>query len=81
MVLAGLRLSLGVSWMTMIAAEVLGADYFGMGELIFAYERSFKQTNVIATILSIGVVGYLMDLCFRLVQRRLTRWKLEAVGV
>jgi len=80
MMLAGLRLSLGVSWMTLIAAEVLGADYVGMGELVFAYERDFLQMNVLATILSIGVVGFTIDALMRLAQWRLGRWQPAGIG-
>lgn len=73
MILAGVRLSLGVSWMTLIAAELIGADS-GLGWRSFWYEQFFSTHNTMAIILTVGVLGYLLDSCVRLLQRSLTGW-------
>lgn len=72
-ILAGARLSLGVSWMAMVAAELTGADS-GLGWRIFWYQEFFAMDKVMAVILTIGVLGYIFDALLRFVQAHITRW-------
>ena len=73
LVLAGARLSLGVAWMAMVAAELTGADS-GLGWRIFWYQEFFAMDKVMAVILTIGVLGYIFDTLLRWLQARITRW-------
>jgi len=77
-VLAGARLSLGVAWMAMVAAELTGADA-GLGWRLFWYQEFFAMDKVMAVILTIGVLGYLFDLLLRKLQARITRWSRDSV--
>lgn len=77
-VLAGARLSLGVAWMAMVAAELVGADS-GLGWRIFWYQEFFAMDRVMAVILAIGVLGFLVDSALRWAQARLTGWRPEAM--
>jgi len=70
-VLAGARLSLGVAWMAMVAAELTGADA-GLGWRLFWYQEFFAMDKVMAVILTIGVLGYLFDTLLRKLQSRIT---------
>ena len=72
LILAGARLSLGVSWMAMIAAELTGADA-GLGWRIFWYQEFFATDKVMAVILTIGLLGYALDSAMRWLQTRVTR--------
>jgi len=76
-VLAGARLSLGVAWMAMVAAELTGSDA-GLGWRLFWYQEFFAMDKVMAVILTIGVLGYLFDTLLRALQARITRWSLES---
>jgi ABC-type nitrate/sulfonate/bicarbonate transport system permease component len=73
LVLAGARLSLGVSWMAMVAAELTGSDS-GLGWRIFWYQEFFAMDRVMAVILTIGVLGYILDGLLRALQARVTAW-------
>jgi ABC-type nitrate/sulfonate/bicarbonate transport system permease component len=73
LILAGARLSLGVAWMAMVAAELTGADS-GLGWRIFWYQEFFAIDKVMAVILTIGALGYIFDTLLRLLQARITRW-------
>lgn len=73
LILAGARLSLGVAWMAMVAAELTGADS-GLGWRIFWYQEFFAMDKVMAVILTIGVLGYIFDTLLRWLQARITRW-------
>ena len=72
-VLAGARLSLGVAWMAMVAAELTGSDA-GLGWRLFWYQEFFAMDKVMAVILTIGVLGYFFDTLLRALQARITRW-------
>ena len=73
LVLAGARLSLGVAWASMVAAELTGSDE-GLGWRIFWYQEFFAMDKVMAVILTIGVLGYALDSGLRWLQRSVTRW-------
>jgi NitT/TauT family transport system permease protein len=76
LVLAGARLSLGVAWAAMVAAELTGADA-GLGWRIFWYQEFFAMDKVMAVILTIGVLGYALDLALRRLQAAMTRWSAD----
>ena len=76
-VLAGARLSLGVAWMAMVAAELTGSDA-GLGWRLFWYQEFFAMNKVMAVILTIGVLGFLLDTLLRGLQARITRWSPDA---
>lgn len=78
-VLAGARLSLGVAWMAMVAAELTGADA-GLGWRLFWYQEFFAMDKVMAVILTIGVLGYVLDTLLRQLQARITRWSPDSAA-
>ena len=78
-VLAGARLSLGVAWMAMVAAELTGADA-GLGWRLFWYQEFFAMDKVMAVILTIGVLGYIFDTLLRHLQAHITRWSPDSAA-
>lgn len=70
---AGLRISLGVSWATLVAAELIAAQT-GLGFLLQEGSQFFRTDLVMAVIVFIGILATIMDFLLRLVQIRLTRW-------
>jgi NitT/TauT family transport system permease protein len=76
LILTGARLSLGVAWAAMVAAELTGADA-GLGWRIFWYQEFFAMDKVMAVILTIGMLGYALDLALRRIQASATRWSVD----
>lgn len=73
-VLLGVRLSLGVSWLGLVVAEMMGSTA-GVGYLI-QDARQFSQTAVVFVgIVIFAAVGKLSDSAVRLLERRLLRWR------
>jgi ABC-type nitrate/sulfonate/bicarbonate transport system permease component len=71
--LSGARIALGLAWMSIVAAELLGAPN-GLGFSI-QYARMIQQTpKMLAWILWIGAVGYALDWAMRWVVQRLAPW-------
>jgi nitrate/nitrite transport system permease protein len=69
-VITGLRLSMGIAWMVIVAAEMLSAAS-GIGFFVWQSYNGPGLAYVLAAILLIGVVGVALDLAFLAVQRRL----------
>ncbi len=56
----GFRLSLGIAWLVIVAAEMLtGAP--GVGGFLWQEYNSLIYEHIILCILTIGVVGFVLD--------------------
>lgn len=80
MVFTGLRLSLGIAWMVLIAAEML-AQNPGLGKFVwdeFQNGSSNSLGRIMAAVLAIGVIGFLLDRIMLMIQRRVS-WDKTAV--
>ncbi len=74
-IITGVRIGLGVGWMALVAAELVGANS-GLGFLIND-ARSMLRTDIIAVgMLTIGIIGLVIDTAIRLLSRRLLPWSL-----
>lgn len=63
LIFTGLRLSLGVGWMVLIAAEML-AQNPGLGKFVwdeFQNGSSASLSKIMVAVLTIGVIGFLLD--------------------
>lgn len=63
LIFTGLRLSLGVGWMVLIAAEML-AQNPGLGKFVwdeFQNGSSDSLARIIVAVLTIGLIGFLLD--------------------
>ncbi len=70
----GLRGGLGLGWMFVVAAEVMGASE-GLGFLMMDGQMTGRPAVIIASLLMFAVLGKASDLLLSLVGRRLTRWQ------
>ena len=71
-ILTGLRLSIGVAWMVIVAGEMLSG---GIGLGYFVWEEGFNGGSVakiLVAIIIIGIVGLLLDRFFMSLQKRFT---------
>ncbi|MGD0366925.1 MAG: ABC transporter permease [Acidobacteriaceae bacterium] len=74
-ILIGLRIALGIAWLVVVAAEMIAVDS-GLGYLVIDSRNSGKRYDlVVAAILMIGVIGLVLDLAFRRLEKlRSVRW-------
>ncbi|WP_068775721.1 ABC transporter permease [Paenibacillus sp. FJAT-26967] len=73
-VLLGLRLSLGVSWLGLVVAELMGSSE-GIGYMIQDARQFSRTTAVFVGIIIFAVVGKLADSVVRQLEERLLRWR------
>lgn len=70
----GVRVALGVSWGTLVAAELVGAET-GLGSMIFDARNNLRTDVVVVGIIVIAVIGVLMDLVMRYAESKLIPWR------
>jgi nitrate/nitrite transport system permease protein len=70
-ILTGMRISMGIAWLVIVAAEMLVGGT-GIGYFVWNEWNNLSLTNVIFAILMIGVVGMLLDLSFARLQKWVT---------
>ncbi|MEM7790096.1 MAG: ABC transporter permease subunit [Verrucomicrobiota bacterium] len=71
LVFAGLRISLGVGWMVLIAAEALSSSD-GLGKFVWdEYQNgsSFSFANILYACFVVGIIGFLLDRMMIVLQR------------
>jgi nitrate/nitrite transport system permease protein len=60
-IFTGMRLSLGIAWLVIVAAEMLTGG-IGIGFWIWDEYNNLAYTNIILGIMVVGVVGFILDL-------------------
>jgi nitrate/nitrite transport system permease protein len=80
MMFAGLRVSLGIGWMVLIAAEML-AQNPGLGKFVwdeFQNGSSNSLARIMVAVFAIGLIGFLLDRLMLMLQRHVS-WDKSAV--
>ena len=80
MMFTGLRLSLGIGWMVLIAAEML-AQNPGLGKFVwdeFQNGSSNSLARIMVAVLVIGFIGFLLDRGMLLLQKKVS-WDRNAI--
>ena len=74
-IITGVRIGLGVGWMALVAAELVGANS-GLGFLINDARSMLRTDTITVGMLTIGLIGLLIDTAIRVLSRRLLPWSL-----
>ncbi len=72
-IMTGIRIGLGVGWMALVAAELVGA-ISGLGFMINDARTVLRTDYILVGMATIGLVGFFMDRTIRLVMRKLLPW-------
>jgi nitrate/nitrite transport system permease protein len=70
-ILTGMRISMGIAWLVIVAAEMLVGGT-GIGYFVWNEWNNLSLTNVLFAIGVIGVMGMLLDLAFAKLQKWVT---------
>jgi nitrate/nitrite transport system permease protein len=65
----GFRLSLGIAWLVIVAAEMLTGKT-GVGSFLWNEYNNANYGNIIFSIITIGVIGFILDRLMSLVEGR-----------
>ncbi|MDR1616937.1 MAG: ABC transporter permease [Syntrophomonadaceae bacterium] len=74
----GLRLSAASSLLILVAAEMLGANK-GLGFMTFYYQERYAIPEMYGGIITISIIGLIVNILMVKLERRMTVWKEKAV--
>jgi NitT/TauT family transport system permease protein len=74
-----LRMNLFAAWMVVLIAEAAGVGS-GLGQVVMLARNTFNPSLVFFTMAIIGISGYVLDVLFRQMQRRLLWWHTTRTG-
>lgn len=72
-IVAGIRTALSIGITVIVFSEMIGSTE-GIGYQILQAQRSFQIPQMWAGIILLGILGYLLNLAFRLFERLVLRW-------
>lgn len=75
-IFTGVRVALGVSWMSIVAAELI-ASSSGLGYMISYYREVLRSDLILVGMVSIGIIGFVMDRGLLWLERRLLPWRVR----
>lgn len=73
-ILVGMRIGLGASWATVVAAELIAAQG-GLGFRMQQAQLYYDLPTIFVQLIAIGAIGLAMDRLLLLAERRLTHWQ------
>lgn len=75
-IFVGMRIGIGIGWMTLVAAEFTGVkEGFGLGYMIMTARDIQRPDEILAGMLVIGVIGLLIDVGLRAIESKTIRWR------
>jgi NitT/TauT family transport system permease protein len=73
-ILVGMRVGLGASWSTLVAAELIAAQQ-GLGFRMQQAQIYYDLPTIFVGLITIGILGLLMDRILLFAERKLTGWQ------
>ena len=75
-IFVGMRIGVGIGWMTLVAAEFTGVkEGYGLGYMIMTARDIQRPDEILAGMLVIGVIGLLIDVGLRATESRTIHWQ------
>lgn len=74
MIFVGMRVALGAAWATLVASELIAAQY-GLGRMMQSASQYLDTGTIVVGIIMIGVLGFVMDRLVLMLERRVTGWQ------
>ncbi len=71
-IIAGLRISAGLGWMSLVGAELIVASS-GIGYMIVKGQSSINSSIVITGMIAIGLVGFMIDIILRYIHNKIDK--------
>ncbi|QHU99331.1 ABC transporter permease [Synechocystis sp. CACIAM 05] len=70
------RINMAAAWNLVVVAELVAADN-GLGKRILLAQKFLKTDEIFACLIVLGLIGFALDLSFRLILRFTCKWSLE----
>ena len=78
-IITACRVSLGVCWATLVAAELIAAQR-GIGAMMVEAQNFFQMPPLVLGIILIGIISLVMDAIVRAIEAHATKWQEKMSG-
>ncbi|MFM1843393.1 MAG: hypothetical protein RLZZ490_2136 [Cyanobacteriota bacterium] len=75
-ILDAFRINMAAAWNLVVVAELVAADN-GLGKRILLAQKFLKTDEIFACLIVLGLIGFALDLFFRLILRFTCKWSIE----
>lgn len=75
-VIDAFRINIAASWNLVVVAELVAAEV-GLGKRILIAQKFLNTDEIFACLILLGLIGFGLDLFFRILQRVLCKWAVE----
>jgi ABC-type nitrate/sulfonate/bicarbonate transport system permease component len=79
LLIAGIRIGMGIGWMCLVAAEMISRPTLlggkGLGYLIETSRMTLRSEYIVGGMFLIGLIGYFMDVSIRYLEKALCPWR------
>ena len=72
-IFTGLRIGIGMAWMSLIAAELIGAQS-GLGYFIQINRLLLRTDKILVGMIVIGLLGFLLNYSIKIIEKKLLFW-------
>jgi ABC-type nitrate/sulfonate/bicarbonate transport system permease component len=79
-IFTGLQIAVGISWFSLVAAEMVSGEY-GLGYVINTAYTKIQYPTIVIGMITLGVVGYTTSALVRIVGDRLMRWRVRELAL
>ncbi len=79
-IFTGLQIAMGAAWFSLVAGEMIAAQY-GLGFVIWESYNLIQYPTIVIAMATLGVVGYVSSALIRWVGHRLMRWREDSFAL
>ncbi|MDE0280709.1 MAG: ABC transporter permease [Gammaproteobacteria bacterium] len=79
-IFTGLQIAMGAAWFSLVAGEMIAAQY-GLGFMILESYNLVQYPTIVIMMVTLGIVGYLSSALIRVAGNRMMRWRAQAIGL
>ncbi len=79
-IFTGLQIAMGAAWFSLVAGEMIAAQY-GLGFMILESYNLVQYPTIVIMMVTLGIVGYASSAIIRVIGNRLMRWREQSFGL
>lgn len=79
-IFTGLQISMGLSWFSLVAGEMLSGN-FGLGYLIIFSFMNISYPNIVIGMFTLGAIGYVSSALLRMLGNYLMQWRVRELAL
>jgi len=78
-IFTGLQIAMGAAWFSLVAGEMIAAQY-GLGFMILESYNLVQYPTIVIMMATLGIVGYASSALIRYVGKKMIRWREQSLG-